>query len=126
MSQVGRRGGGFRIDGRDVNNDTTKIKRMLQQLAVRIDCIEPRRRSRKSSDGEREFTTYRLDRIETFNQNGDGSDGEICVGPFHRCAPLCESGERGHSTFNYSGCKSTIFNFPFVETLFFEKAEKDN
>ena len=128
MSQVGRKCGGYRMEGRDVNNDMAEIKRMLQQLAVRIDRIEARRRGRKSSDGERNATTYhqRINRIETFNHKGDSSDGEICVGPFHRSAPLCESGEEGHSTFNYSGCKSTIFNFPFVETLFFEKAEKDN
>ncbi|KAL6223561.1 hypothetical protein ACLB2K_006946 [Fragaria x ananassa] len=40
MSQVGRRGGGFRMEGRDVKNDMAEIKRMLQQLAVRIYRIE--------------------------------------------------------------------------------------
>ncbi|KAL6197457.1 hypothetical protein ACLB2K_033065 [Fragaria x ananassa] len=67
------------MEGRDVKNDMAEIKRMFQQLAVRIDRIEARRRSRKSFDRERDVTTYhqRIDRIETFNQDGDGSDGEI-------------------------------------------------
>ena len=123
MSQIGRRREGFRMEGRDVNNDMAEIKRMLKQLEVRIDRIEARRRGRKSSDGERNVTTYhqRIDRIETFDQEGDGFDGEICVGPVHKWAPLCESDEEGTCTFNYPGCKSTIFNFPFVEELSLEK-----
>ncbi|KAL6211417.1 hypothetical protein ACLB2K_016643 [Fragaria x ananassa] len=92
------------MEGRDVNNDMAEIKWMLQQLAVRIDRIEARRRGRKSSDGERDVTIYhqRIDRIETFNRDGDGSVGEICVGPFHRCVPLCETGEKGEPvSFDY-------------------------
>ena len=86
-------------EGHDVNNDMAEIKRMLHQLAVCIDRIEAQQWGRKSSDGERDVTTYHqhIDRIETFNQDGDGSDWEICVGPFHRCALLCESGERGRT-----------------------------
>ncbi|KAL6196487.1 hypothetical protein ACLB2K_032102 [Fragaria x ananassa] len=53
---VGRRGGGFRIEGRDLNNDITEIKRMFQQLSVSIDRIEARLRGRKSSNGERDVT----------------------------------------------------------------------
>ncbi|KAL6185225.1 hypothetical protein ACLB2K_041359 [Fragaria x ananassa] len=113
MSQVGRRGGGFKMEGRDVKNDMAEIKRMFQQLAVHIDRIEARRRSRKSFDRERDVTTYhqRIDRIETFNQDGDGSDEEICIGLFHQCAPLCESGEKGEPvSFDYEGSNS-IFTF---------------
>ncbi|KAL6134789.1 hypothetical protein ACLB2K_067017 [Fragaria x ananassa] len=96
-------------EGRDVNNDMAEIKGMLQQLAVRIDRIEAQRRGRMSSDVERDVTTYHqhIDRIETFNQDGDGSDGEICVGPFHCCAPLCESDEREEPvSFDYEGSNS--------------------
>ncbi|KAL6222928.1 hypothetical protein ACLB2K_006318 [Fragaria x ananassa] len=113
------------MEGRDVKNDMAEIKRMLQQLAVRIYRLEARRRGRKSSDGERDVTTYhqRIDRIETFNQDGDGSDREICVGPFHRCAPLCESGEKGEPiSFDYEGSNS-IFTFSVNNNS--EKEKKD-
>ena len=113
------------MEGHDVNNDMVEIKMMLQQLTVRIDRIEARRRGRKSSDGERDVTTYhqRIDRIKTFNQDGDGSNGEICVGPFHRCAPLCELGERGEPvSFDYEGSNS-IFTFSVNNNS--EKEKKD-
>ncbi|KAL6189245.1 hypothetical protein ACLB2K_040634 [Fragaria x ananassa] len=118
MSHVERRGGGFRMEGRDVKNDMAEIKRMLQQLAVRIDHIEARRRSRKSFDRERDVTTYhqRIDRIKTFNQDGDGSDGEICVGLFHRCAPLCESEDEDAKKDAIKALKKDIDN-NFVDFL---------
>ncbi|KAL6210631.1 hypothetical protein ACLB2K_015863 [Fragaria x ananassa] len=113
------------MEGRDDKNDIAEIKRMLQQLVVRIDRIEARRRSRKSFDRERDVTTYhqRIDRIETFNQDGDGSDGDICVGLFHRCAPLCESSEKGEPvSFAYEGSNS-IFTFSVNNNS--EKEKKD-
>ena len=125
MSQIGRRREGFRMEGRDVNNDMAEIKRMLKQLEVRIDRIEARRRGRKSSDGERNVTTYhqRVDRIETFYQEGDSSDGEIYVDPFHLRASLCESEKRGEPcSFDYGGL-SSIFTFSVHENI--EKQKKD-
>ncbi|XP_040375382.1 uncharacterized protein LOC121053078 [Rosa chinensis] len=92
MSQVGRRRGGFLMEGRDINNDMAEIKRMLQQLAVRLDRIETRRRGHKSFDGERNVTTYhqRVDRIETRQQDRKSSDGERNVTTYNQCVNRIE------------------------------------
>ncbi|KAL6223298.1 hypothetical protein ACLB2K_006685 [Fragaria x ananassa] len=44
---VGRRGESFRMEGRNINNDMAEIKWMLQQLAVRMDRIEAQRRGER-------------------------------------------------------------------------------
>ncbi|KAK0574456.1 hypothetical protein LWI29_023941 [Acer saccharum] len=68
-----RRGrGGFRMEGRDNdNNDMEGIRRMIQQLA---DLMA---------------------RIENQNMDDESFDGEQEDNPFHHRAPLGESDERG-------------------------------
>ena len=109
------------MEGRGNNNDMEEITRMLRQLTKRVARIEARRQRGKSYDGERDVYHRRVTRIESSCQHGKDSDGERNVDPFDDCAPLCESNHKEHGTFNYSGCKSSIFNFSVDKKIIAEK-----